>query len=525
MTRSLYSSTYVFLCLPYVFFLGNWLRPHFAYPAIALLVWSTGIALRGVQRHFGERDASARFGTTPRGVLAVLVPVIAVMCLSGVGGWGYQDADWLRGNAIMVDLVTKPWPVIYQTAPEPLVLVYYVAFYLPAAWIGKIAGWHAANHALFVYGLVGLGLATSWTVRVAGVPRWWAALVFFGFSGMDIVGKSMRHAAEIAAGKDPQTWRTLEWWAGFGVVAFPSHMELVTLTVMQAIPGWLLTALVLNDAREERLTKTGLFYLGVCTLWAPFVCIGLLPLVVVLSLPALRRSRPLRELASWPNALGLVLGLVSAGYYSMRYWPYTLPFDVSHLYQEHFTLTLFRIGPLFLGIYPLFLVLEFGLLHALLYAYVRRRSPALLDTPLCRSLVVSTVGLSILPWINGSWNNDIVLRACLPMLFVTALVALRVLDDGSAPADRRLRLLRAGVLLVIGVGGFNAAWIVGKQVLGTYERGALVAVPDAERVLSPFELQQQRYDKIGFNQVGQYMGSHTSPFAAYVLAHGTPSPP
>jgi hypothetical protein len=524
MTRFLYTATYIFLCLPYVFFLNSWLRPPYSFAGLALLAWCTGVAIHRVSRHIAGSDDRGTLSV--KDVLAALVPVIVVMCLSGVGGWGYQDADWLRGNAVMVDLVEKPWPVVYQTAPEPLVLVYYLAFYLPAAWVGKVAGWEAANHAFFVYGVVGLGLAAVWTVRVADVSRWWATTVFLGFSGMDPVGKVIRFAAEIATGTPHQSWRSLEWWAGYGVVAFPSHMEMVTLTPMQAIPGWLLMALILNDARGKRLAETGLFYLGVSTLWAPFVSIGLLPLVGVLMLPELSRKGTLARSASWPNALGVLLGVIMAGYYSMRYWPYTLPVDVSGLYQEKFTLTPLRLGPLFFGIYPLFVLLEFGLLHALLWAYVRLQSTsALLDRPLRQLLVASAVALAILPWINGSWNNDIVLRACLPMLFVTAVVTLRVLADRVVTTDLRLRRVRLAIMLVVGVGGLNAAWILGKQVIGTYERGALVAIPDMAQVLSPFELQQQHSNAIGFNQVGQYMGSYVSPFAQHILARSTPSPP
>ena len=49
-------------------------------------------------------------------------------------------------------------------------------------------------------------------------------------------------------------------------------------------------------------------------------------------------------------------------------------------------------------------------------------------------------------------------------------------------------------------------------------QGALVVIPDEARILTPFELQRQRYNKIGYNQVGQYMGSLESPFAKYLMA-------
>jgi hypothetical protein len=222
-------------------------------------------------------------------------------------------------------------------------------------------------------------------------------------------------------------------------------------------------------------------------------------------------------LLSWGNAAGVLIGLTVVGYLGSRYWPYTMPIDVSKLYQEHLTLTLFRQGPIFLGVYPLFIALEFGILHVMLYSYIRI-ARTLVDPALLRLLRVSSIVLCILPWINLSWNNDIVMRASIPMLFVTVLVAIRVLGDAYAETSVPGAWLQKGVVAVLMIGWLNAAWIAAYQVRGIRSQGALIAVPDERQILSLFELQRSLYDGIGYNFVGQYIGSTKSPFSELLLA-------
>jgi len=514
MASVLYRSTYVFLALPYVVFLIGWIRLPYSILLLTLLAIGCAAGLRGTA---AIRQQTPEAGWVRRGeLISILLPLVLVFVLCGVGGWGYQDRDWLRGNIVLRDLVAEPWPVVYETETGPLLLVYYSAFYLPAALLGKLLGWQVANHALFLYGFIGLLLSALWVTTLTGIRRWWCVPVFLAFSGMDVIGALARRAGEIVTGAPTQSWTNLEWWAGFGSIAYVSNLQLLTLTPNQAIPAWLVTALIVHDAREDRIAKTGFLYLGVASLWAPYVCIGLVPFVLALTLPDARRGR-VSALLSWGNAAGVLIGLTVVGYLGSRYWPYTMPIDVSKLYQEHLTLTLFRQGPIFLGVYPLFIALEFGILHVMLYSYIRI-ARTLVDPALLRLLRVSSIVLCILPWINLSWNNDIVMRASIPMLFVTVLVAIRVLGDAYAETSVPGAWLQKGVVAVLMIGWLNAAWIAAYQVRGIRSQGALIAVPDERQILSLFELQRSLYDGIGYNFVGQYIGSTKSPFSELLLA-------
>lgn len=494
--------TLVYLGLPYLIFFGGWFRlPYSVVAAVLLLAgcWST---LRGATSASGLPKPELSASTAAK----VLLPVAVVALLLGIGGVGYQDTDYLRGNAILRDLIDKPWPVIYETQTGPILLVYYFAFYLPGALAGKLAGWGVAHGIMFAYGFVGLALVALWTIHLTGLRRWWCVPVFLALSGLDIVGMGLRTAGELATNADSQSWKNLEWWAGYGFASLPSHLDALVMAPKQALPAWLLTALVLHDARRGWLSKTGALYLGLGTLWAPYVVIGLLPFVVTLVWRNLRRERAWASAVSLPNAAGVILGLMVFIFFLSRFGSYQIPVDVAHLHQEKLSLTPIRYGTRFWVIYPLFVLLEFGLLHAVLYRYLAHRI-SLVDSHLRVLLVVSTVGLCMLPWINWSWNNDIVMRACLPMLFITALVAIVVLGDDRSDSARNLRWLKHSLLVLLAVGWLNVAWIAGRQITGIVSQGNLVTVPNRPKVLTLFELQEGRYEDIGYNFVGQYLGS------------------
>ena len=93
------------------------------------------------------------------------------------------------------------------------------------------------------------------------------------------------------------------------------------------------------------------------------------------------------------------------------------------------------------------------------------------------------------------------------------------------PPHPRTRQIKLGVLLVLLIGALNAFQNLGRQVEGVIAQRAMLKIPDDARVLNLFELQTERYDNIGYNFVGQYLGSVESPFARHLMAEAEPSVP
>jgi hypothetical protein len=251
-------------------------------------------------------------------------------------------------------------------------------------------------------------------------------------------------------------------------------------------------------------------------LWTPFVTLGLIPFVAFLLVQQWRRDRygwdTLRQLVSLANVTGLLVGLVVVIYLAGRFEPYALPIEWNGVYQERITLTFLRIRELFLVRYALFVILEFAILHALLYWYLAQGKQPHLHS--MRSLLVlSTAILFALPILNWGWNNEPSMRASIPALFVTAVMTIRVLGD--APAELWSRRIRVALIGVLMVGSINAAVEIGRHVAGIRQQQELVAIPALDEVESLFQLQERKYRNY-YNFVGQYLGSADSQFVKHL---------
>jgi hypothetical protein len=525
LTKRLYVASYVYLALPYFVFFGGWLRQPYSTLFILLLIAALVAGFRAASK-LCSTSAAQDAQVSARTVALFLLPVVIVALIAGTGGWGFQsplDSDWYKHNSILRDLVTEPWPVIYDIRNERVMLTYYVAHQLPAALAGKLWGWQAANHVLFLYTLVGLCLAALWVLVLTGTRRWWFIGVFLAFSGMDVVGQM--YSIYNQYGVSPEAvgqlqdrisnFRHLEWWPGWGFAQFSSMAALINMVPNQAIPGWLFTALILKDAESPNLHTAGLFYLGLCTLWAPFVALGLFPFVVVLVFCHWRGkhydAQTLRQVFSLLNVCGLLVGALVAIYFVARFEAYVLPIAVDGDYREYITFTFRRLPDHFLKWYFLFVMLEFAVLHGLLFWYLQLQKEPMF-AKLRGLLILSACILFALPVLNWGWNNEPAMRSSIPALFVTALITIRVLGD--PPRGLQASCVRLAIWGVVLVGSLNAAVEFGRQVNGVYQQGTLVAVPESGEIQTIFQIQEEKYRKY-YNFAAQYVGSADSFFVRH----------
>ena len=154
-TRWLFRITYLYLTIPFIIFCMGWLRLPIALPVIAVILWALWQLL--------SREQTTQSESLPlRLTLYALLATGLWAFLSGVGGYTFQNWDHHWRNAVLHDLITYHWPVIYS-APEhgPVkMLVYYVGYWLPSALVGKIFGWKTANFFLFLWTWLGVFLVT-----------------------------------------------------------------------------------------------------------------------------------------------------------------------------------------------------------------------------------------------------------------------------------------------------------------------------------------------------------------------------
>ena len=158
----------------------GWLRWPWALLGIGLLtmafIESTRLAFRHSRSTGYSPDFSPRF--TWRHVIILLLTSTTWLSLSGAGGIGYQRGDWMKHESVLKDLIEHTWPVIYDFYQTPVPLVYYLAFYLPAALAGKIGGWSMGQAAIFLWAFLGVNLAMLWFWVLVRKSSYWILLLF-----------------------------------------------------------------------------------------------------------------------------------------------------------------------------------------------------------------------------------------------------------------------------------------------------------------------------------------------------------
>jgi hypothetical protein len=397
----------VYLALPVLLFFIGWLRPLVA----SLMI---GVLLAGVfwySKQVSTEDYHANITSKRIAVMVAGGLMLAWVLTSGIGGLAPQTGDFNKHNAIVSDLTLYHWPVTYHIRADRRPLVYYTAYYLPPAAIGKLAPSHhvgVAHYALLFWSLLGILLVFYWLSRLAGKSTVLLVLLFIGFSGMDVIGSFITHTADNPV---PLMSRTtdLEWYAGPANLQYSSNTTSLFWVPQHALAAWLVGSMLAATFLEKR-SRGNVFFTGALTvLWSPLVAIGLLPLYVCL----LGKRADWRELVSWQSgAAGLLVAL----------------FGLYFLAGSHQSLgTFLSFTALHYGLIEkiallgLFILLEFGIYALLLAPYVRRRE----SKEWFKLFAVCTAFLVILPVFRLGIYNDLVMRASLPALLVIAVLAYR----------------------------------------------------------------------------------------------------
>ncbi|MFH1921857.1 MAG: hypothetical protein ABIP48_18480 [Planctomycetota bacterium] len=480
----------VYLVVPYLIFLLGWLRWWLAVPMAALLVVASHCAVRKVPWFDRSADADCDgAGFDWRGLVSLVGVALLLSFLSGAGGYGAQDSDHPKHNAVFKCLIEEPWPPTVSSPQGRFPLVYYTAWYLPASLVGKVVGWEGANHFLQFWTALGLVLSLLWFCLASRRVKWIVLGVFVCFSGLDIVGATAVRLLEFVGrpGFDWAAfdWRSIDWsslrwwnwqirwWDMAGLRNYSSNMALLFFVPHQALSGWILTGIVMHLVGRESdgARKTLLFFVALSCLWAPFVTLGFAPLVIF-DLWAGRRSlvQTVRAYLSLPNFAGLVIFGLMALYFLARFSE--LPFEDAPGARFAFWAPPGASALGFLAGLLVFFCLEVGILA---WA-VARIDP--FDDGRSKGLFVAALAfLFLLPFFRYGGVNDLVMRASIPSLFVLAVfVARAILRQG---ADRGKKWV---LIVVLALGAANPFAEVYRHVRATHHNGRLVTIPEQEGV-------------------------------------------
>jgi len=401
------------------------------------------------------------------------VPAGAVVAtwlfLSGTGGMGFQNPDYRASNALLKDLIIHEWPLKLEADGTPTNVVYAVGYYLPAAAIGKLFGWVAANLFLFGWTLAGVGLSFVWFRRLTRVDlrkgrsrAHWIVLMFCLAGGLDTF------AILVLDGRLPNLTVHLEPWAGY--FQYSSNTTLLYWVPQHAIAAWLICGMVVCGFYEAQDLRFLGMSIAASMIWSPFGVLGVAPYLVLI--PLVYSSPGRRRLLFHRGSL--LLNSASAGiaciymlYLASNRYSFPMGFSWEPAdRQNHFIQHL--VGFWFVE----FALLAVVLLSLLTLGTLLSSRPAP-DQP--RSLkqqwlataknrfsvdreqlllfLVSIAVLTALPLFRIGITNDLVMRASVPSLFLFWAFAAKVILDAdiSHARGRARRWMALSYVLVVAV--------------------------------------------------------------------------
>ena len=261
----------VFIFLPLVIFSVFWLRA----AATVGVLFTSCLGLYLIESYFVRTQSDRRISISIKHVIFISIMALAWSLLGGFWGIGRHASDWDKHYSVFRDLVFNPWPVIYQgsdTAPRGSYLVYYTAFYLPAALIGKLLGWTAAHLFLGLWATIGMMLVFLWIHFIIPTRGLICCMIFPLMSGMDVLGSIILRGV---------VWYSAdEWWGNPSgepwLWQYSSNATLIDWVPQHALAGWICTGMLMGLRLNTSLTS-GVWLAVACLsfLWSPFVSLGL----------------------------------------------------------------------------------------------------------------------------------------------------------------------------------------------------------------------------------------------------------
>ena len=289
---------YALLLLPVAIFFLTWTRLYVGIPATLFSLAGLYFALKRKRKSldiFGEKRGKR--------LAAIALCALLWTVLSGQGGLMFQNIDYHMRNAIFSDLVKYDWPVIFHIpedaaeglapgsavrenaeffAGKDVTIVYYLAYWLPPALVGKAfyrllgegAGMILANAALIIWTFCCTFTVLYLFCRAFKKFSYKSLLVFIFFSGLDILGAVFFFAAGLQ-GLLMTEGRIIPHLDTWTMQQYSSNTTALFWVFNQALPVWLFCCILLG---EEDLKPIFLPY-SCLALSSTLPMIGALPII------------------------------------------------------------------------------------------------------------------------------------------------------------------------------------------------------------------------------------------------------
>lgn len=429
--------TYAYLVLPFLCFFIGWCRWYYA------IIFSICVIITMIK--CTKNAIEYKFEIQPRRFLILICIIITIVLLSGIGSYVWQNSDHLWRNEIFEILVQKSWPVKKVCIGEETItrgLIYYIGFWLPSAVIGKIFGMSAGYFAQFIWACIGVFLVWIYISCYCKKYEVKTILYFVFFSGLDIIGHFLRGDFGCLLNCEH-----LEWWGG--AMQFSSFTTQLFWVFNQAIYAWLITLLILQELRNNRIIF--LWGCGLMTCTLPFV--GMIPFLIWRIIKNIRTqfikdkniNLVLRDLFTFENIFGGgCIGIISFLYLKGNGSGQQVQIMLNNLSIK---------GIL---VYCAFIFLEVGVYYILIYPYKHNTL-----------FWISFIILCICPWIQIGSGIDFCMRASIPALVVLFLLVKEAWEEYYISINKLYKLCGRLLIAVFLIGALTPIHEIGRTILNT----------------------------------------------------------
>ncbi len=403
----------IYLALPFFgFFLGWYKSP---WGEILAFIAAAGLLFALLKTDYSHADEL----WSQRQVYFVIIFTAVVWTLfGGAGHFFYANFDWYFRDAVLRDLTLAQGPPGYGfMEQDPVVLRAPIAYFMPAAILGKIIGLEYADAFLWLWTACGtviflalLPLPTRLSLRqILGL------IIVVFFSGLDVIGMLLTNRELVEPGQH------LEWWGW--LFQYSSNTTQLFWVPNHALPAWIAIAMFYRHWRDPSFAYYVPLTCAVLPLWSPFAAIGMAPFYLLWFITQFRQVKwhPL----TW---LPAILILVA-----------TLPYLALSIHALPASLNMNSSGvgfSFYISLYLAFVIFEFILIWLLVYENADRAL-----------WFLTGVILLVLPLLRFGPGNDIVMRGSIPALMMLCIFTLLTVGSyRKMPAKRKILL--GGLLLV-----------------------------------------------------------------------------
>ncbi|MCY4047520.1 MAG: hypothetical protein OXF42_05370 [Candidatus Dadabacteria bacterium] len=473
-------ATVCYIALPaFIFILGH-LRPVWSLPCAVLLLAAVWFYFKNSAK-FPPGERTSDLIPLPsvisfRHIALCLFVAFAVSSLLGAGGWGHQTWDWHKHNAMLSYLSLEQWPVMIEAEGIRHTLVYYTGYYLPAALAGKLFGFSVANQVLFVWTVLGVFLSLLWVFVFSRTTAKWIIALFFLFSGLDMMGVFLFGENRGLFNYHLEEWSRLE----IPRKQIPSNLVGINWLPQHAFSSWLIVSLLMSGIARGSSVRGCVFLASIGMLWSVMTAFG----IAVLS--ALWWFAKIREPGEWRRPLTAPENLCVLPF-AFCLLAYLGSGEVASGFE-------FLSGQRF-GFFPVFILLEFGLLWGVVFAanrlLKRRVEGRFLGRDLEWMFLLSLPAVCALFWL---WDGDMQKNASIPFVFILMLAAIRMLEShGLIEDNKRFGKLAGYTLVLLAVGAWTP-FVEANTALNTiHRRGSWRTEVKLESMVNNPNIDTERY--------------------------------